>query len=169
MKIHKAILIKPADKFMVRVWDRLFPDKENYSLDIYGLEKYLSDYDKWELSYKDFEVHPDYFHKIFDYVYDTFFMPVKYEISIQDFLCNGVELDPDLIDFCCGMPDVNGECCRGLCVPKCGSVYAILKNKPVESEDDLWSDLYEIIENHMGNFSKDILKQLKEKYKLKRK
>ena len=97
-------------------------------------------YNAWLQSYKEYEVHPNYVNKICLIVMKK----LKCDLPLSKHLVDGVDLTPDLIEIKDG--------------------YAILKDKQVESEDDVWSALENDMFNSFINW--DLLKQ---KYTLKRK
>lgn len=168
MKIHKAILIKPADKYMVRVWDSPEPIQSSDAIR------------KWNDSYKEYEVHPDYVDRFETYLYSEYLLPD---------LIKGEDLDPDLIHFE-ELIDAEKEIKEGVFWNPI--TYAILNDKPVEcdhyfqmsnsfdllpcefcgkikdkpfeSEEDIWFELSNGIYNDSNYW-----KTARKKYTLKRK
>lgn len=86
--ITKAILIKPADKLLVRVWENKSPHRLNTNIDTEL--HYESALRVWNNSYKEYEVHPDYVDKMKRSVYDAW---------KESAACSFKELNPELIDF----------------------------------------------------------------------
>lgn len=169
--IHKAKLIRLADKYMVRVWDSEQPKLNDYSPTSSGKEFYDHDMRNWNKSYKEYEVHPDYVDR---------FKELK----------QGIDLAPDLIEV---VPFYHHTS-----IGSKTSCYAILKDKPVEIEcdhyypmSDSWEllpcefcgkskveseDVYDLADTIRLSYLKNgndswvsIAKDVKEKYTLKRK
>lgn len=166
MKIHKAILIKPADNLMVRVWDS---EKPNNERDKYIAEPHHAGYSRhdwnvkvWLQSYKEYEVHPDYVNKMCLMAMKK----LECDLPLNKHLKQGINLDPDLIEIKDTLTtDTNGTRMVN---------YAILKYKPVKSEDDVWWQLFTELDkwSRATKSSKDVsikIAELKEKYTLKRK
>lgn len=132
MKIHKAKLIQPSDKLMVRVWDS---EKPNNERDKYIAEPHHAGYSRhdwnvkvWLQSYKDFEVHPDYVER-FENIAWALQIPIALnENQFNSDLKQGIDLDPDLIDFE-ELIDAEKEIKEGVFWNPI--TYAILKDKPV--------------------------------------
>lgn len=161
MKITKAILIKPADKWMVRVWESVEPTTAT----IFG----RINFNNWLNKYKEYEVHPDYVDKMKRSVYDA------WKENGASFF-KGVDIKHELIDIVdnCKQPDSCSKSLSRKCI--CGNKYAILK----DVDDKLIHG--KSLEYWKKNASEDyittpisvlryitILEEIIEKYTLKRK
>lgn len=159
MTIHKAILIQPADKLLVRVWDSPEPLSEEYENGKFFSFKDI--YNEWLKSYKEHEVHPAYvteFMKLFDPYY-------RYvEDEDLNWIEQGIEIDPSLIDVVCKNCGTNRFNKLYYCCSDEQYRLVKLKDKPVESEVDLWDEFINYVVFHSIP-----LEVIKQKYTLKRK
>jgi len=89
--ITKAILIKPADKWMVRVWESVEPTTAT----IFG----RINFNNWLNKYKEYEVHPDYTERFEQEAMKKISFNYSFVNLNYDLINKGIDLNPELIGF----------------------------------------------------------------------
>jgi len=145
--ITKAILIKPADKWMVRVWE-------------------TDDSITYPFGYREYEAHTDYVDRLEQEAMKKISFNYSFVNLSYDLINKGIDLNPELIGF--KKDKINKQNLSS----RFDKTYAILKDVE-ESEDNIWIELFNDLDkwSRSTKSSKDTLvkiNELKQKYTLKR-
>jgi len=149
--ITKAILIKPADKWMVRVWE-------------------TDDSITYPFGYREYEAHTDYVDRLEQEAMKKISFNYSFVNLSYDLINKGIDLNPELIGF-----DIECDNCGDIEVCDDCKTYAILKEVEQNeySVDGIWVELFNDLDkwSRSSKSSKDTpikINELKQKYTLKR-